>query len=121
MGDIFAAQATRFIFPALYHHHQNRHPGTDSFTGRQRAGFRTQPAVGTTVNLNFHFQIVAVIQQLFTDGLRRTLPHINLRVQALIQLRQRFGEGQTVAVEQILMLLVLLRQHIQQRRGLHAR
>ena len=48
--------------------------------------------------------------------MRRTLSHINLRVQALIQLRQRFGEGQTVAVEQILVLLVLLRQHFQQRR-----
>ncbi len=48
--------------------------------------------------------------------MRRTLAHINLRIQALIQLRQRFGEGQTVAVEQILVLLVLLRQHFQQRR-----
>ncbi|KUT19420.1 hypothetical protein AWE58_20725 [Escherichia coli] len=32
----------------------------------------------------------------------------------MIQFRQRFREGQTVAVKQILMLLVLFREHIQQ-------
>ncbi len=48
--DILAAQATGFIFPTLHHHHQNRHPGTDSFPGRQRAGLRAQPAVGAAVN-----------------------------------------------------------------------
>ena len=111
--DIFTAQAARFIFPALYHHHQNRHTGTNRLTGRQCTRLCAQPAIGTTVNLNFHFQIVAVIQQFFTDGLRRALPHINLRVKTLIQFRQRFREGQTVAVKQILMLLVLFREHIQ--------
>ena len=42
------------------------------------------------------------------------LPHVDLRIQALIQLGQRFGEGQTVAVEQILMLFLLLGEHVQQ-------
>ena len=41
-------------------------------------------------------------------------PYINLRVKTLIQFRQRFREGQAVAVKQILMLLVLFREHIQQ-------
>ena len=44
------------------------------------------------------------------------MSHIDLRVQALIQLRQRFREAQAVAVKQILMLLVLFGQHIKQRR-----
>ena len=43
--DVFTAQTARFIFPALYNHHQNGHPGTDRFTGRERPGFRTKPAV----------------------------------------------------------------------------
>ncbi len=99
----------------MHHHHQNRHTGTDGFPGRERTGFSAQPAIGTTVNLNLHFQIVAVVQQLLTDGLWRTLAHVNLRIQTLIQFRQCFGEGQAVTVEQILMLLMLFRQHVQQR------
>ena len=48
--------------------------------------------------------------------MRRALPHVDLRVEALIQLGQRFREGQAIAVKQILMLLMLFRQDIQQRR-----
>ncbi len=47
--------------------------------------------------------------------MRRALAHVDLRIQTLIQLRQRFGESEAVAVEQILMLLVLLSQYVQQR------
>ena len=114
--DILAAQAAGFIFPALDDHHQNRHPGTDRFPGGQRAGLRAQPAVGAAVNFHFHLQIVAVVEQLFTDGLRRALPHVDLRIQALIELSQRFREGQAVAVEEILMLFMLLGEHIEQHR-----
>ena len=46
--------------------------------------------------------------------MRRALSHVYLRIKTLIQLRQRFGEGQTVAVKQILMLFMLLRKYIQQ-------
>jgi hypothetical protein len=44
-----------------------------------------------------------------------------LRIQALIQFRQRFGEGQAIAVKQVLMLLMLLGQHRQQHAWLSAR
>ena len=88
--NVFAAQATGFIFPALHDHHQDRHPRTDRLTGRKRAAFCAQPAVGATVNLNFHLQIITVVEQLFADGLRGTLAHVDLRVQALPEFRQRF-------------------------------
>ena len=112
--DIFTAQAARFIFPALYHHHQNRHTGTTaSPVDNAPDSARNQPSE-PRLTLNFHFQIVAVIQQFFTDGLRRAPPHINLRVKTLIQFRQRFWRRSGGCVKQILMLLVLSREHIQQ-------
>ncbi|MGQ7115304.1 hypothetical protein ACUOFC_59585, partial [Escherichia sp. TWPC-MK] len=45
-------------------------------------GQRTPQTIGEELldYLNFHFQIVAVIQQFFANGLRRALPHINLRI-----------------------------------------
>ena len=48
--------------------------------------------------------------------MRRALPHVDLRIQALIELSQRFREGQAVAVEEILMLFMLLGEHIEQHR-----
>jgi hypothetical protein len=45
----------------------------------RRAGLRAQPAVGTTVNFHFHLQIVAVVEQFLTDGLRSVRLNVNVR------------------------------------------
>ena len=48
--------------------------------------------------------------------MRRTLPHVDLWVETLIELGQRLREGQTIAVKQILVLLMLLGEHVEQHR-----
>ena len=44
------------------------------------------------------------------------LPHVDLWVETLIELGQRLREGQTIAVKQILVLLMLLGEHVEQHR-----